>query len=82
MNGQRKGRTPEKPFQMGDSIAKEMQGNKLVPDLSVGNELKLSAKILQEAEASFGLSTSSKDDPAHKLFVDKQMMELGMARYE
>lgn len=63
---------------MGDSIAKEMDRNQTVPELSVQAELELSAKTLREVEAEVALSSLSSKE--QKKIVDKKMMDLGMTR--
>ena len=79
VNGQRQGRTSEKPFKMGDSITKEMQKDQFIPELNVVSELELSARTLREAEAEARQSSSSSDE--QKQFIDKKMVDLGMTRY-
>lgn len=77
VNGQRRGDTPEKPFRMGDSIAKEMSED-CIPDLHVASELALCAKTLQEVVAE--VSRTSVSASEQQLIVDKKMKELGMTR--
>lgn len=77
VNGQRKGRTPEKPFKMGDSIAREMSEDR-IPELNVASELALCAKTMEEAVADISQASSSAEEQQQA--VDKKMKELGMTR--
>jgi len=77
VNGQRQGHTPEKPFKMGDSIAREMSEDR-IPELNVASELALCAKTMEEAFADNSRTSLSAEE--QQQVVDKKMKELGMTR--
>lgn len=75
VNGQRQGRAPEEPFQMGYSIANEKSAS--APPLDVQAEFHLANKALEDFEIEFPNLPNCK---LNKGKVAQRMKDLGMER--
>ncbi|KAH7420487.1 hypothetical protein KP509_13G009800 [Ceratopteris richardii] len=87
VNGQRRGRVMEKPFQIGCSITNEAmnaQTDQLVPDIDMNHELQLirgkKKEIIEEIESASTCAPTSLELLKLKKRLHQEMKDLGMQR--
>eukprot|EP00850_Spirogloea_muscicola_P008957 SM000049S16728 [mRNA] locus=s49:349597:353882:- [translate_table: standard] len=78
VNGKRIGWTLEKPFFMGDCIARELSTSSDVPCLDIEEEIALCKQVLEKAQET-GARTC-KDEAEAAAYVQEQMVALGLQR--